>query len=101
VVLVITQHDLPEPRTDFGHALVHPALKLNLDGFEFRNHPSRSDMCNDKAGSAPQDLPCFQHEQSRLVCDLPVRLPSGSSSQKQFFLGKLFAHIPSLNPKNF
>ena len=23
--------------TDFGHAIVHPALKLNLDGFEFRN----------------------------------------------------------------
>jgi hypothetical protein len=38
VVLVITQHDLPEPRTDFGYAIVHPALKLNLDGFEFRNH---------------------------------------------------------------
>ena len=38
VVLVITQHDLPEPRTNFGQAIVHPALKLNLDGFEFRNH---------------------------------------------------------------
>ena len=38
MVLVITQYDLPEPRTDFGHAIMHPALKLNLDGFEFRNH---------------------------------------------------------------
>src|ERR1700693_4970172 len=38
VVLVITQHDLPEPRTDFGHAIVHPALKLSLDGFELRAH---------------------------------------------------------------
>jgi len=38
VVLVITQHDLPEPRTDFGHALMHPALKLSLDGFELRDH---------------------------------------------------------------
>ena len=26
VVLVVTQHDLPEPRTDFGHAIMHPAL---------------------------------------------------------------------------
>ena len=32
MVLVITQHDLPEPHTDFGHALMHPALKLSLDG---------------------------------------------------------------------
>src|SRR5882762_6245400 len=38
VVLVITQHNLPEPCTDFGHAIMHAALKLNLDGFEFRNH---------------------------------------------------------------
>jgi hypothetical protein len=38
VVLVITQHDLPEPHTDFGHALMHPALKLSLDGFELRDH---------------------------------------------------------------
>jgi hypothetical protein len=38
VVLVITQHNLPEPGTDIGHAIMHPALKLNLDGFEFRNH---------------------------------------------------------------
>src|SRR5271169_6170952 len=38
VVLVITQHNLPEPRTDFGHAFMHPALKLSLDGFEFRSH---------------------------------------------------------------
>ena len=38
VVLVITQHNLPEPSTDLGHALMHPALKLNLDGFELRDH---------------------------------------------------------------
>ena len=38
MVLVITQHDLPEPGTDLSHAIMHPALTLNLDGFEFRNH---------------------------------------------------------------
>jgi hypothetical protein len=38
VVLVITQHNLPEPGTDIGHAIMHPALKLNLDGFKLRNH---------------------------------------------------------------
>src|SRR5260221_9163124 len=38
VVLVITQHDLPEPPTDFGHAIMLPALKLSLDGFELRDN---------------------------------------------------------------
>jgi hypothetical protein len=38
MVSVISQHNLPEPSTDLGHAMMHPALKLNLDGFEFRNH---------------------------------------------------------------
>ena len=38
VVLVITPYDLPKPCTDFDHAIMHSALKLNLYGFEFRNH---------------------------------------------------------------
>ena len=38
MVLVISQHNLPEPCADLGHAIMHTALKLNLDGFEFRNH---------------------------------------------------------------
>jgi hypothetical protein len=38
VVLVITQHDLPEPCTDFGRAIMYPALKLSLDGFELGEH---------------------------------------------------------------
>jgi hypothetical protein len=37
VVLVITQHNLPEPCTDLGHAIMLPALKLSLDGFELRD----------------------------------------------------------------
>ena len=38
MVLVVTQHDLPEPPTDFGHAIMPPASKLNLDGLELRDH---------------------------------------------------------------
>ena len=38
MVLVITQHNLPEPSTDIGVAIMHPALKLNLNGFKLRNH---------------------------------------------------------------
>ncbi|MGB7548279.1 MAG: hypothetical protein WBM14_11055 [Terracidiphilus sp.] len=39
MVLVIAQHRLPEPRTDLGCAMMSPALKLSLDGFELRDHP--------------------------------------------------------------
>src|SRR3982074_2135966 len=38
MVLVVAQHDLPKPSTDFGHAIMFPALKLNLDGLELGNH---------------------------------------------------------------
>ena len=38
VVLVVTQHNLPELCADVGHAIMHSALKLNLDSFELRNH---------------------------------------------------------------
>jgi hypothetical protein len=38
VILVVPQHNLLEPRTDFGHTIMHPAVKLRLDGFELRNH---------------------------------------------------------------
>ncbi len=39
MVLVVTQHNLPEPRTDFGRTVVLPALKFSLDGFQLRDHP--------------------------------------------------------------
>jgi len=38
MVLVVARYDLLKPCTDFGHAIMHPALKLNLDGFKLRNH---------------------------------------------------------------
>jgi hypothetical protein len=62
VVLVITQHNLPEPSTDFGHAIMRSALKLNLDGFEFRNHSLfRSDPPYGE-GSALVALPAIEAE---------------------------------------
>jgi len=65
VVLVITQHNLPEPCTDFGHAIMHSALKLNLDGFEFRNHSLfRSDPPSGE-GSALVALPTVVGKQGR------------------------------------
>jgi transposase len=59
VVLVITQHNLPKPRTDFGHAIMFPASKLDLDGLELRNHSLlRSDPTYGE-GSALVALPTW------------------------------------------
>jgi hypothetical protein len=39
MVLVITQHNLPKPRTDLGRTVMLPALKFSLNGFQLRDHP--------------------------------------------------------------
>ena len=39
MVLVVAQHNLAKPCTDFGRAMMLPALKLGLNGFELRDHP--------------------------------------------------------------
>jgi len=39
MVLVEAQHNLSKPGTDLGRTMVLPALKLNLNGFELRDHP--------------------------------------------------------------
>ncbi len=39
MVLVVAQHNLSKPRTDFGRTVMLPALKFSLDGFQLRNHP--------------------------------------------------------------
>src|ERR1700731_4633031 len=39
MVLVVTQHNLSKPRTDFGRTVMLPALKFSLDGFQLRDHP--------------------------------------------------------------
>jgi hypothetical protein len=57
VVLVVAQHNFPEPCTDLGRALMLPALKLGLEGFELRDHPLlRRDPPDDK-GSITDALP--------------------------------------------
>ena len=63
MVLVIAQHNLPEPCTDLGHAIVHPALKLNLDGFEFREKT----VAGRGGGSGVEPFGEAQGENSQLV----------------------------------
>jgi hypothetical protein len=38
VVLVVAGHDLAEPDADLTGAIMLPALKLSLKGFQLRNH---------------------------------------------------------------
>src|SRR5262245_49727256 len=57
MVLVVAPHNLPKPCTDLGRAMMLPALKLGLDGFELRHHSLL--RCNppDDESSAAAELP--------------------------------------------
>ena len=57
VVLVITQHNRPKPCTDRGRAIMLPALKLSLDGFQLRDHPLLRRDPPDDEGSITDALP--------------------------------------------
>jgi hypothetical protein len=89
VVLVVTQYNFPEPSTDIGDAIMHPALKLNLDGFKLHNHSLFRSNPPDGEGSALVALPTVVGEAKDMfyktcpwICVLctyvveSVRLPS-------------------------
>ena len=81
MVLVVAQHDRPKPCTDFGHAIMFPASKLDLDGLEFRNHTLfRSDPTYGE-GSALVALPTVvgvAQEREGLRFPLSTQLPVAS-----------------------
>src|SRR5260370_13481124 len=55
VVLVVSQHNFPKPRTDLGRAMMLPALKLSLNNFQLRDHPLlRRNPPNDETPAAVQ-----------------------------------------------
>src|SRR5262245_2984840 len=59
MVLVVSQHNLPKPYTDFGRAMMLPALKLSLNGFQLRDHPLlRRDPPDDESsvGELPTEV---------------------------------------------
>jgi hypothetical protein len=57
MVLVIAQHNFPEPSTNLGRAIVPPALKLRLNGFQLRDHPLLRRDPPDDEGSILDALP--------------------------------------------
>jgi hypothetical protein len=53
MVLVVAQHSLTKPYTDVGRAMMLPALKLGLKGFELRDHsPLRRNPPDDERSVA-------------------------------------------------
>ena len=57
MVLVVSQHNLPEPRADLARTMVLPVLKLSLDNADLRNHPLLRRNAPDVEGSAARELP--------------------------------------------
>jgi hypothetical protein len=86
MVLVVAQHNLPKPGTDLGRAMMLPALKLCLDGFELCDHPLL--RCNppDDEGSITDTLPTEMSETQKregLRFSLATLLPvSGGKASK-------------------
>jgi hypothetical protein len=39
VVLVVAHNNFPEPFTDLGRAIMHPASKLRFESLQLRHHP--------------------------------------------------------------
>jgi len=59
MVLVVSQRNLPKPCTDFGRAMMLPALKLSLNDFQLCYHPLlRRDPPDDESsvGELPTEV---------------------------------------------
>ena len=81
MVLVVTPHHLPKPDTDFGRAMMLPALKLDPNGFELGNHPLfRRDPPDDEwSGSELATEMGEAQKRERLWFPLAIPLPSPRS----------------------
>jgi hypothetical protein len=91
MVLVVSQHSLPKPRTDFGRAMMLPALKLGLNGFELRDHPLlRRDPPDDESsvGELPTEVGEAQ-ECEGLWFSLSTLLPVSGSKAPEFDQSRL------------
>jgi len=62
MVLVISQHNLAKPCTDFGRVMMLPALQLGLDGFELGRHSLLRRNPPDDEGSVAVALPTIVSE---------------------------------------
>ena len=78
MVLVITQHNSAKPCTDCGRAIMLPALKLSLDGFQLRDHPLlRRDPPDDECSITDAPPTEVSKTQERKGLCFPLRAVSG------------------------
>ena len=78
MVLVVAGDNLPKPYTDLTGAIMLPALKLSLDGFQLRNHPLLRSDSPDGEGLVLVALPTVvgePQEREGLRFPLPMLLP--------------------------
>ena len=86
MVLVISQHNFPKPCTDLGRAMMLPALKLRLNGFELRHHALlRRDPPDDEgsSGELPAEVGETQ-EREGLWFSLSTLFPVTSGEPPEF-----------------
>jgi len=86
MVLVVALYNLPKPCTDCGCAMVLPALKLSLNGFELRDHPLlRRNPPDDEGsiGEPPTEVGKAQ-ECEGLWFSLSTLLPVSSGKAPEF-----------------
>ena len=91
MVLVVAQHNGPKPCTDCGSAIVPPALKLSLEGFQLRDHPFlRRDPPDDESsvGELPTEVGEAQ-ECEGLWFSLSALLPVSSGKAPEFDQSRL------------
>lgn len=90
MVLVISQHNLPKPSTDLARAMMFPALKLSLHGFQPRDHSLlRRDSPDDESsvGELPAEVGEAQEFHVRLVYVKKAPFCSRPSTEIKFLLG--------------
>ena len=86
MVLKVPQYNLPKPGTDYGRAMMLPALKLSLNGFELRDHSLlRRDPPDDESsvGELPTEVGEAQ-ECEGLWFSLSTLLPVSSGKAPEF-----------------
>ena len=85
--LVVAKHNLAEPYTNFGRAMMLPTLKLSPDGFELRGHPPLRRNPPDDESSVTVALPAVVSETQKrkgLRFSLSTLFPVASGEPPEF-----------------
>jgi len=86
MVLVVSQYNLPQPRSDLTRTIVPPVLKLSLKEIKLRDHPLFRRNAPDVEGSAARELPTEMGEPQkreglRFSLTTPLSVSDGEPSE--------------------